>query len=86
MNASDKFLIEYFANQSKENIENILKTLPKQEEDVLKLRLGFDCEKQYTIEEVAEMLEISLTTAESIEAKAIRKLRHPARVKMLSKD
>ena len=51
---------------------------------VLKLRWGFYKNKCFTLDEVAECLEVTRERVKQIEAKALRKLRHPFRRKLLS--
>ena len=64
----------------------LLKTLTEAEETVLKLRCGFYDGKRFTLTEVAERLGITAERVRQIEAKAIRKLRHPSRRKLLLKS
>lgn len=68
----------------KKAVENLLETLTEKEEMVLKLRWGFYKNKCFTVNDVAECLEITRERARQIEAKALRKLRHPFRRNLLS--
>jgi RNA polymerase sigma factor (sigma-70 family) len=67
----------------KKAFDNLLTTLTEREEMVLKLRWGFYKNKCFTLDEVAECLEITRERARQIEAKSLRKLRHPSRQKMI---
>lgn len=62
---------------------NVLQTLTETEATVLRLRCGFFGGKPFTLAEVAECLGIAPERVRQIEAKALRKLRHPARSKQL---
>lgn len=68
----------------KKAVENLLETLTEREEMVLKLRWGFYKNKCFTVNDVAECLEITRERVRQIEAKALRKLRHPFRRNLLS--
>lgn len=68
----------------KKEVENLLETLTEREEMVLKLRWGFYKNKCFTLDEVAECLEVTCERARQIEAKALRKLRHPFRRNLFS--
>jgi RNA polymerase primary sigma factor len=61
----------------------VLKTLTPREESVLKLRFGLVDGKQRTLEEVGKQFKITRERIRQIEAKALRKLRHPARSRKL---
>ncbi len=65
-------------------VENLLKTLTEREEIVLKLRWGFYKNKCFTLNDVAECLEVTRERVRQIESKALRKLRHPSRRKLVS--
>lgn len=67
----------------KKVFDNIMDTLTPREEMVFKLRRGFYKNKCFTLDEVAECLEVTRERARQIEAKALRKLRHPSRQKMI---
>ena len=67
----------------KKILANVLQTLTETEETVLKLRCGFYGGKHFTLVEVEECLGITREQVRRIEAKALRKLRHPGRSKLL---
>lgn len=64
-------------------VVNILNTLNSREAEILKMRFGIDAEKAMTLEEVGDHYGLSKERIRQIENKAIRKLRHPARARML---
>ena len=66
-----------------EKTRDALKTLTKREENVLRLRFGIDSPKDHTLEEVGQDFEVTRERIRQIEAKALRKLRHPTRSKLL---
>ena len=67
----------------KQIFANVLQTLTETEETVLGLRFGLYGGKNFTLSEVAERLGITRERVRQIEAKALRKLRHPSRNKLL---
>ncbi len=67
----------------REQIVEVLHTLTPREEEVLKLRFGLKDGKTRTLEEVGEVFGITRERIRQIEAKALRKLRHPSRSKRL---
>lgn len=67
----------------KEQLVEVLKTLTPREEKVLKLRFGLDDGRQRTLEEVGKEFNVTRERIRQIEAKALRKLRHPSRSKKL---
>ena len=67
----------------REQIDDILSTLTEREQDVLKLRYGLEDGKERTLEEVGKIFNVTRERIRQIEAKALRKLRHPARSKKL---
>ncbi len=67
----------------KEQIEEVLDTLNEREQRVLKLRFGLDDGKARTLEEVGREFGVTRERIRQIEAKALRKLRHPQRSKKL---
>ena len=67
----------------KEQLEDALNTLTEREKDVLKLRFGLEDNKSKTLEEVGKIFGVTRERIRQIEAKALRKLRHPARSKKL---
>jgi RNA polymerase primary sigma factor len=67
----------------KEQIGEVLDTLTEREESVLRLRFGLDDGRSRTLEEVGKMFGVTRERIRQIEAKALRKLRHPSRSKQL---
>ncbi len=67
----------------KEQLAGVLKTLTPREEKVLCLRYGLIDGKMHTLEEVGDAFEVTRERIRQIEAKALRKLRHPSRSKIL---
>ena len=67
----------------KEQLNEVLKSLTPREEEVLRLRFGLDDGRTRTLEEVGEKFDITRERIRQIEAKALRKLRHPSRSKKL---
>ena len=67
----------------KEQLEEVMNTLTPREAKVLKLRFGLEDGKARTLEEVGREFEVTRERIRQIEAKALRKLRHPSRSKML---
>lgn len=67
----------------KEQLDEVLHTLTPREEHVIKLRFGLDDGRPRTLEEVGKEFNITRERIRQIEAKALRKLRHPSRSKRL---
>lgn len=67
----------------KEQLEDVLDTLTDREENVLRLRFGLDDGRTRTLEEVGKVFGVTRERIRQIEAKALRKLRHPSRSKQL---
>ena len=75
---------EYATNEMlKDEISEVLLTLTEREEKVIKLRFGLEDGKSRTLEEVGQMFGVTRERIRQIEAKALRKLRHPSRSKKL---
>lgn len=66
-----------------EQIEEVLETLPPREQEVLKMRFGLDDGYSLTLEEVGLYFEVTRERIRQIEAKALRRLRHPKRSRKL---
>jgi RNA polymerase primary sigma factor len=67
----------------KEQLMDVLDTLTDREEKVLRLRFGLDDGRARTLEEVGKVFDVTRERIRQIEAKALRKLRHPSRSKKL---
>ena len=67
----------------KEQLVEVLDTLTDREQKVLKLRFGLDDGRSRTLEEVGKEFDVTRERIRQIEAKALRKLRHPSRSKKL---
>ncbi len=67
----------------KEQLNDVLDTLTDREENVLRLRFGLDDGRTRTLEEVGKVFGVTRERIRQIEAKALRKLRHPSRSKQL---
>ncbi len=75
---------EYATNEMlKDEISDILLTLTEREEKVIKLRFGLEDGKARTLEEVGQIFGVTRERIRQIEAKALRKLRHPSRSRKL---
>ena len=66
-----------------EHTRDILDTLSPREASVLRLRFGIDCDSDHTLEEVGKIFNVTRERIRQIEAKALRKLRHPVRSRIL---
>ena len=67
----------------KEQTQSVLKTLTPREEKVIKMRFGVDDGSEHTLEEVGQNFSVTRERIRQIEAKALRKLRHPSRSRNL---
>ena len=75
---------EYATNELlKDEISEVLLTLTEREEKVIRLRFGLEDGKPRTLEEVGQMFGVTRERIRQIEAKALRKLRHPSRSRKL---
>jgi RNA polymerase primary sigma factor len=63
----------------KEHMASMLKTLTPREETIIKMRFGFNSGSEHTLEEVGQVFAVTRERIRQIEAKALRKLRHPSR-------
>jgi RNA polymerase primary sigma factor len=66
-----------------EQLETVLKTLPPREQEVLKMRFGLEDGYSLTLEEVGLYFNVTRERIRQIEAKALRRLRHPTRSRRL---
>ena len=67
----------------KEQVQNALSVLTERERQVLEMRVGLRDGKDYTLEEVGKHFKVTRERIRQIEAKALRKLRHPTRSRHL---
>lgn len=74
---------EIFQESDKKLLNKVLSTLPKKESQILKYRFGLNNEEPKTLEEVGKIYGISGERIRQLEMRALRKLRHPARKKLL---
>ncbi len=70
-------------NSLEEQIRKVLATLSPREEKVLRMRFGIGARSDHTLEEVGQDFSVTRERIRQIEAKALRKLRHPSRTKLL---
>lgn len=66
-----------------EQLLSILQTLTPREEKVIRMRFGIGVDRDHTLEEVGRHLSVTRERVRQIEAKALRKLKHPSRIKLL---
>jgi RNA polymerase primary sigma factor len=66
-----------------ENIQNMLKTLTPKEEKVIRMRFGIGLDRDHTLEEVGTFFSITRERVRQIEASALRKLKHPSKLRIL---
>jgi RNA polymerase primary sigma factor len=67
----------------KEYTSQVLRTLTPREERVIKMRFGLEDGSEHTLEEVGQSFQVTRERIRQIEAKALRKLRHPSRSRKL---
>lgn len=79
----DVVIHEVEQNNLREKIDEVLTGLSDQEQQVLRMRFGFDDDTPKTLEEIGKVFGVTRERIRQIEAKAIRKLRHPSRLKLL---
>ena len=68
-----------------EQINNVLSTLPAREQKVIRMRFGLDDGYSHTLEEVGYVFKVTRERIRQIEAKALRRLRHPTRARKLKR-
>jgi RNA polymerase primary sigma factor len=69
--------------EASEQLQSVLRTLSPKEEKVIKMRFGIGADRDHTLEEVGRYLSITRERVRQIEAKALRKLKHPSRLRAL---
>ena len=79
INPSDAMVVANLEDQTR----RVLATLTPREEKVLRMRFGIGEKSDHTLEEVGQDFEVTRERIRQIEAKALRKLRHPTRAKRL---
>ena len=79
----DVVIHEVEQNNLREKIDEVLTDLSDQEQQVLRMRFGLDDDTPKTLEEIGKVFGVTRERIGQIEAKAIRKLRHPSRLKLL---
>ena len=79
----DVVIHEVEQNNLREKIDEVLTDLSDQEQQVLRMRFGLDDDIPKTLEEIGKVFGVTRERIRQIEAKAIRKLRHPSRLKLL---
>ena len=72
-----------YENMLKEKVEEVLSTLSPREARILRLRFGLDNDRPYTLEEVGQKFGLTRERIRQIEGKALRRLRHPRRARLL---
>jgi len=82
-NFGDVVMYEIEQKNLREKIEEVLTGLGDQEQKVLRMRFGLDDDTPKTLEEIGRVFGVTRERIRQIEAKAIRKLRHPSRLKQL---
>lgn len=79
----DVVIHEVEQNNLREKIDEVLTNISDQEQQVLRMRFGLDDDTPKTLEEIGKVFGVTRERIRQIEAKAIRKLRHPSRLKLL---
>lgn len=82
-NLDDVVIYEVEQKNLREKIDELLTGLNDQEQRVLRMRFGLDDDDPKTLEEIGKVFGVTRERIRQIEAKAIRKLRHPSRLKQL---
>ena len=68
----------------RDRVDDVLRTLTYREREIIKLRYGLGDGYPYTLEEVGRIFRVTRERVRQIEAKAVRKLQHPARSRQLA--
>ena len=69
--------------QLKESVNRVLTSLPERDRNILKLRMGIGCDFECTLETIAQQYGVTRERIRQIEAKALRRITHPSRLKYL---
>jgi RNA polymerase primary sigma factor len=77
--SSESILDPLMARDVREETADVLKRLSASEEKVMRMRFGIGCDREHTLQEIAEVFGLTRERIRQIEAKALRKLRHPSR-------
>jgi RNA polymerase primary sigma factor len=72
-----------YENLLKEKVHEVLSTLSPREARIIRLRFGLDSDRAYTLEEVGQKFGLTRERIRQIEGKALRRLRHPCRARLL---
>lgn len=72
-----------YQDMLRERINEVLSCLTPREARILRLRFGLDCDRPYTLEEVGQKFGLTRERIRQIEGKALRRLRHPHKVRLL---
>jgi RNA polymerase primary sigma factor len=67
----------------KDQLNKVLATLSPREEKVIRMRFGIGEKQDYTLEEVGQVFEVTRERIRQIEAKALKKLKHPTRARKI---
>lgn len=69
--------------QLKESVNRVLTSLTERDRNILKLRMGVGCDFECTLETIAQQYGVTRERIRQIEAKALRRITHPSRLKYL---
>lgn len=76
-------MTDLIAEANRQVVESVLATLNEREANVLRLRFGMESDHAHTLEEIGEKMGVTRERVRQIEVKALRKMRHPARMNIL---